>query len=129
MPIITINDINSMPASDLPSKKMWIDSLSFRDSVVAFAGGGQTNAAQIADMVTRVITVGTAADSVKLPIAVPGLMLVVINAAAANSMNVFPSTGQAINALSANTAFAVAANKVALFFGSGNAQWHTILSA
>jgi hypothetical protein len=129
MPIITTNDINAMAASDIASKKMWVDSLSAKDNVTATAGGGQANAVQINDMTTRVTTVGTAADSVKLPVAVPGLMLTVVNAAAANSMNLFPATGEAINALSANTALAVAAGKAVICIATALKQWHTILTA
>lgn len=128
MPIITSNDINSSNL-DPTEKALWVATLSAADGIVAFAGGGQAGAVQIANMTTRVVTVGTAGDSVKLPPAVPGLMLMVINAAAANSMNVFPSTGQSINALGANAAFAQAANKIALFMAASPTQWHSILSA
>jgi len=51
------------------------------------------------------------------------------NAHAWNSANVFPSTGDAINALGANNAFAMAAGKVALFLCASAGQWHTILTA
>jgi hypothetical protein len=53
----------------------------------------------------------------------------VVNAAAANSMNVFPAVGEKINALAANAAFAVAANKVAVFYVTGPGQWHSLLTA
>jgi hypothetical protein len=129
MPIVTTNDINALQASDIQSKKLWMDSLSAVDGVTATAGGGQANARQIGDMTTRVTTVATAADSVKLPVAVPGLMLTVINAAAANSMNLFPATGEAINAGAANAAFAVAAGKAVLCIATAAKQWHTILTA
>jgi hypothetical protein len=129
MPIVTTNDINALQASDIQSKKLWMDSLSAVDGVTATAGGGQANARQISDMTTRVTTVATAADSVKLPVAVPGLMLTVINAAAANSMNLFPATGEAINAGAANAAFAVAAGKAVLCIATASKQWHTILTA
>jgi hypothetical protein len=55
--------------------------------------------------------------------------IVVINAAAVNSMNVFPDTGSTINALSANTAFALAAGKTATFVTTLPGAWHAILSA
>jgi len=128
MPIITTNDINASNI-DNTEKTLWIQSLSAVDNITATSGGGQAGAYQIANMTTRVTTVAVAADSVKLPPAVPGLMLMVINAAAANSMNVFPSTGQSINALAANAAFAMAANKISLFIASSATQWHSILSA
>lgn len=103
---------------------------STQDNIVAAAGGGQTNATQITAMNARVITVATAADSVKLMPTDSGLIVYVSNAAAANSMNVFPAVGDSINALSANTAFAVAANKTCGFvcYTKGG-PWHTLLTA
>jgi hypothetical protein len=107
------------------------------DSITAFAGGGQTNAVLLGSMQNRVTTVGTAADSVRLPPAKRGMEITVINAAASNSMNVFPSSqaqggvsgGDSINALAQNAAFAVAAGKVATFYCCTDGIWHSILSA
>src|SRR5579884_2683582 len=73
------------------------------DNLTAHAGGGQANALTLTAVFNRVTTVGTAGDSVKLP-ATSGLQtgqcmeITVTNAAAANSMNVFPATGDQINA-------------------------------
>lgn len=101
------------------------------DGLVALAGGAQAGATQLREGVNRVVTVATAADSAVLPITQgeAGLMVVVENAAAANSMNVFPAPGEKINALAANAAFAVAANKCCLFICTGYGQWHSILTA
>lgn len=103
--------------------------LSSVDSLTAHAGGGQASATALTAMQNRVTTVATAADSVKLPASAAGMQIVVVNAAAANSMNVFPATGDAINALAVNTAFAVAAGKTAQFNCITAGQWHSILSA
>lgn len=99
------------------------------DSITAHAGGGQTNATKLTSVLNRVTTVASAADSVELPASIAGLEITIINAAASNSMNVFPATGEAINALSANSAFAVAAGKTATFYCVTAGQWHSILSA
>lgn len=99
------------------------------DSLTAHAGGGQASAPPLPATYNRVTTVATAADSVLLPVSASGLDVVVINAAAANSMNVFPATGEAINALAANAAFAVAAGKTAHFYCVTAGQWHSVLSA
>lgn len=106
-----------------------LETMSYADGLTAHAGGGQGSALALTSMMNRVTTVGTGNDSVVLPTAVPGLSIVVINAAASNSMNVFPASGDAINALSANAAFAVAANKVATFYSTAAGHWHSILSA
>lgn len=97
--------------------------------ITAFAGGGQGSATQLPAKMNRVTTVATAADSVKLPSAVAGLTIVAVNAAAANAMNVFPATGDSINALAANTAISVAANKVMMFFCVSPGVWHSVLTA
>jgi hypothetical protein len=101
------------------------------DNITAHAGGGQANAYPIPGTVqiARVTVVASAGDSVILPASAPGLEITVVNAAAANSMNVFPAVGDAINALGANTAFAVAAGKTCTFYCATSGQWHTQLSA
>jgi hypothetical protein len=99
------------------------------NAITAFATGGQTNAVLLTATINRVTTVGTAADSVKLPAAIAGSRVIVFNKAAANSLNVFPSTGDAINALSANAAYALAATKGVEFICSVNGIWDTILTA
>jgi hypothetical protein len=105
------------------------DRRSSANGLTAHAGGGQGSALALTSYINRVTTVGTAADSVLLPPAIAGEEVVVINAAAANSMNVFPTTGDAINALSANAAFAVASNKTAKFFCAVTGIWNVILTA
>jgi hypothetical protein len=104
------------------------------DALTAHAGGGQANALQLAAVVNRVTTAASAGDSVKL-VATSGVVAgqcieqTVINAAAANSVNVYPATGDQINALGANAAFSLAAGKTATFFSTVAGQWHSILSA
>jgi hypothetical protein len=114
---------------DPPIKQILLDQRSVSNALTAFAGGGQTGSLLLTSSINRVTTVGTAADSVLLPPARAGVRVVVINAAAANSMNVFPSTGDAINALSANAAFALAANKSAEFVCAVDGTWNSILTA
>src|SRR5690349_13991584 len=83
-----------------------------KDGLAAFATGGQANATPLPAAISRVTTVGTAGDSVRLP-ATPGLIgltIMVINSTG-TSMNVFPATGEAIDNLGANAAKAIAANK------------------
>ena len=99
------------------------------DSLTAHAGGGQSSATPCTAMFNRFTTVATAADSGGLPASVAGMCVTVTNAAAANSMNVFPASGDAINALGANAAFALAAGKTAEFVCYTAGQWHSILSA
>jgi hypothetical protein len=101
---------------------------SAQDTLTAHAGGGQANGTPIMSMTTRFTVVATIADSGTLLASVAGMEITVINAAA-NSMNVFPATGEQINALGANAAFALAGGKTATFFCCTAGQWHSILSA
>lgn len=105
------------------------------DGITAFAGGGQASARQLVYGLNRVSTVATAADSVKLPSCVTvgtvsaGKIVIVINADAADSMNVFGQTGETINALSPNAAFAVAANKTVIFVCASDGKWYSLTTA
>jgi hypothetical protein len=104
--------------------------LKVADGLTALASGGQS--AVTLDNTSsfhRVTTVASGNDSKTLPKAKSGLVVIVANAAAANSLNVFPALGDAINALSANSAFAVAANKVCLFICASDGQWHCLTTA
>lgn len=101
------------------------------DGLTATAGGGQALAAPLGEGINRIATCATAADSSRLPPATSGSLgteLIVINAGAA-SMNVFPSTGDGINALAVNAAFAVAAGKSAMFHCASPGRWYANLSA
>lgn len=99
------------------------------DNLVAKAGGGQAGAVLLTAAYNRITTVASGNDSVILPPSLSGLDMVVINAAAANSLNVYPAVGEIINALSANTPFAVTANKTCTFYCCTAGQWHTQLTA
>lgn len=99
------------------------------NGITAFAGGGQGSAVALTSTINRITTVATGNDSVRLPAATAGRIVFVQNAAASNSANVFPATGEVINALSANAAFALASNKAAVFFCAVNGTWTSILTA
>lgn len=114
-------DIGTGYAGSLPT-------VSAKDGLVAHAGGGQGSATPMPSSINRFITVATIGDSGLLPASAAGLDITVINNAA-NQMNVFPQTGDAINALGANNAFAVPGGKTANFYCCTAGQWHTILSA
>jgi hypothetical protein len=113
----------------------------YQDSLTAHAGGGQANGVLIVTQMARFTTVATIGDSATLPTAaqlanlvpqstspVGGIGITIANAAT-NSMNVFPGSGESINALAANTAFAVAGGKTATFWCATAGVWHSVLSA
>lgn len=100
---------------------------SAQGGLTATAGGAQAGLA-LSKTQNRFTTVTTTGDSAQLPSAVAGLFVIVKNAHA-NSMNVFPQTGETINALSANAAYAVATTKAVMFFCATAGKWDTILTA
>lgn len=106
----------------------FFDLSSTATGITAFAGGGQANATQLSATYNRVTTVATIADSVKLPVALAGMRMVVFNTAA-NSLNVFPATGGFINALAVNTALAVAGTKSTEFVCMVDGTWNTLVGA
>jgi len=130
MPFLLPNTDVAALLLDPPVKELYAKLTTARTGITALAGGGQAGTVHILTAaINRITTVGSAADSVKLPPAVPGVSLVVINAAATNSMNVFPNTGDYINALGQNAALAVAANKTVLLFCAVAGTWNSIVTA
>lgn len=99
------------------------------NGLTAHAGGGQASGLLLTASINRITTVTSANDSVKLPPSVAGTSITVINAAAANSMNVYPSSGEAINAIAADSPFAMVANKTATFHCAVAGTWNSILTA
>jgi hypothetical protein len=76
-------------------------------------------------MQNRVATVATGGDSVLLPKSVAGMEITVMNGTGATSMNIFPFSGDTINALTANVAFAAAGGTVTIFYCFTAGQWYT----
>src|SRR5213595_776251 len=85
-----------------------------KDTITAFAGGGQTNATQLLTQTSRVTTVATAADSVKLPPSFPGLELIVINHGS-NPMQVFGSGTDTINDVATATGVSQMVNSTVIY--------------
>lgn len=99
------------------------------DGLTALAGGAQAGTSVANYQINRFTTVASANDSAQLPPAKAGRCRIVINAAAANALAVFPATGEAINAIAADSAFSVAANKTAIFFCAVDGTWNSVLTA
>lgn len=98
--------------------------------VAVTAGTTQTQAGATAlTGALNVVTTGTANDGVRLPADYGvGEQIVVANISGA-ALNVYPSTGGAINGGSANAAKALAANMAGLYISTGNSNWVAVLSA
>lgn len=126
-PQLTQSNPSQMPTIQMGVGQRFLASVA--NGLVAHAGGGQGSGTLCTADINRFITVATAADSGLLPPSVAGMEITVNNAAAANSMNLFPATGDQINALGANAAFAIAAGKSAVFSCAVAGQWHAVLTA
>lgn len=138
--IVVVSDFEQIPVNSLRvtgadgtqrllSAQLAKPVFSVSNGLTALASGGQPGATPLTATINRVTTVGTAADSVLLPAATPGQKIIVVNAAASNAMAVFPNTGDAINAGSANASVSVAAGKTEIFVCAVTGTWNTVLSA
>lgn len=100
--------------------------LSYENGITAFSGGGQGSARLLVASISRVATVAATGDSVKLPVSIPGMQVTVVNGGA-NNTDVFPSTGDQINAIGANLAFRLAVNNAVTFYCAVAGSWSTQL--
>lgn len=103
--------------------------LSATDGLTALAGGAQAGTSLADYAMARFTTVASSNDSAQLPSAKAGRQRIVANAAASNALAVFPASGEAINAIAADSAFSLAANKTAIFFCFVDGTWNSILTA
>ena len=85
-------------------------------SVTAYAGGGQANAVNVGLQLTKVATVGSAADSIKLRAVAAGGCTGYIHNLGANACNLYPPSGGAINALGTNNPISIPAGSAAMWF-------------
>jgi len=106
-----------------------LQTFSYADALTASATQTQGAGTLITTMMARFTTVATAGNAATLPVAAAGMQITVINAHASNSIQVFPGSGDAINALSANASVSVPAGGVCEFFTTVTGKWHTILAS
>ena len=90
---------------------------------VAAAGTGQSDGGAVASDFS-VVTGADGTKGVVLPTAVAGMQILIKNNTAA-ILKVYPATGGAINALSANAAISMASLTSATFAASSATQWFT----
>ena len=101
-----------------------LETVSAVNALTAFAGGGQGSAVALTATINRVTVVATIGDSVKLPASAVGLILTVSNAAA-NALDVFPATGDLINANAANVALRINGGTTVSFWCTVAGTWHS----
>lgn len=102
-----------------------------KNAITAFSGGGQGSAVQLVDEFNRITVVAAAGDSVKLPDggSTLGLVITVANADSTESMDLFPFSGDAIDGLGTNNAYALAAGKIVTMRLITNSLWISMLGA
>jgi hypothetical protein len=119
--------------------QMGIPRITRDEGITATASGSITTSYQLTAGISQVTTVASGGDAVKLPATTPtsgttgtggGLMMIIVNGAASNSLNIFPfASADTINAGSAGAAYALAAGKTAICIAGADAKWYCVLSA
>jgi hypothetical protein len=100
--------------------------LYIKSATVAAAGSTQTDAAQLAGGFT-LVTAADATKGVKLPAAAAGRVVIIKNADAANAvLKVWPATNNAINAITANSSYSMAAKTSVMLVAYDATTWYTI---
>lgn len=99
-----------------------------RDTLTAFAGGGQTSATQLQLGINEVSVVATAADSVQLPACIAGAVVFVVNNDSADAMTVFGRLGRTdtINGTAGATGVSQANAARAWYVCFKNGAWVTL---
>ncbi len=95
-----------------------------QDNITAFAGGGQASATQLLAQTSRITTVATAGDSVKLPPSAPGLEVMLINHGA-NSMQVYGSGTDTIDDVATATGVSQMINSLVIYICTGAGKWYS----
>ena len=97
--------------------------------ITALAGGARNSSTPVLVIGSNeVTTVASAADSVVLPVAIPGSVVFVANAGA-SSLQLFANGSDTINGTAGATGISVANGKRILCVAADLGQWYTILSA
>lgn len=93
--------------------------------IAAAGSNSQANSTALTASINIVATVSATTRGVRLPTAEAGDIVIVKNKSA-TLMNVYPATGAAINALSANAAYDLSAATSAMFVAESATLWHTV---
>jgi hypothetical protein len=93
-------------------------------TAISASGTVQGDATLITKDINIISTV-SAGQGVRLPVAVAG-MVIIVNNTSATSLNVYPSTGAAINSLATNAAYTHVATASLQYYAISATQWYTI---
>lgn len=111
----TVNGVKTFGSPSIPSNAT---------GITAGATQTQVGATALTAEVNTVTTVGTAEDGVALPAAVAGQRITVVNEGG-TTLKVWPASGDAIDAYSANTGFLMQNLTVETFYAKDSTTWHS----
>ena len=97
---------------------------SAQDNITATAGGGKAAAFPLTTQTARIATVATLGDSVKLPQAVAGLELIVVNHGL-NAMQVYGANTDGIDDQPSATGVAQMSNSMVIYTCVTDGNWYT----
>lgn len=93
-------------------------------AAVAATGDAQGNAAALSEGL-NVVSAADGNKGVRLPTAVAGMVVIVKNTAA-GALKIYPASGGAINAVSANGAYSITNLTSTLLVASSATQWYSV---
>ena len=103
------------------------------NGITAFAGGGQASATLLTAGLNQIKTCATDHDSVKLPPAkrspANGFSVCMVYNNSAHTLDVFPSSGEAIGLVGADTADTIATGKATIYFCAKDGTWAAVRGA
>ena len=117
----SVSGATSVSAADLTTT----GGLYIKTATVAAAGSNQGTAAAVSDGFTLV----TAADDAKgviLPAAVAGRTVIIKNNVSAKTLKIYPASGDAINALSANASYDIAGLTSTMLVAYDATTWYSL---
>lgn len=118
------NFVNSIQINGVALESLLGDD-TLTTGITAFATGGQASATALTTNFNNVTVCATAGDSVKLLAAAAGEVQTIKNSGAA-ALDVFPATGDSINALAVNLAVRIAPNSMVTFRAIDATVWETM---
>ncbi len=125
--IIQDNQVNYHIHNGIDSPKIINPMFNFslkkvQKGITAAVGSTQATGVKIVADIVEISICANAGDSVTLPSAVQGMMIIITNHGAA-SCDVFPNVGDAINEAAVNTAKALAADATGLLYAWNKGKW------
>jgi hypothetical protein len=94
------------------------------DTAISAAGTVQGDATGLTKDI-NVISTASAGQGVRLPTAVPG-MVIIVNNTSATDINVYPATGAAIGSLATNNPYIHVTNASLQYYAVSPTQWYTV---